>query len=529
SAGTYTVTVTDAKGCTATATVTITQPNVLTTSITKVDVSCNGGNNGSATVTPSGGTSPYTYQWSSGGGTAATTSNRSAGTYTVTVTDAKGCTATATVTITQPNVLTASITKVDVNCNGGNNGSATVTPVGGTSPYTYQWSSGGGTSATTSSRSAGTYTVTVTDAKGCTATATVTITQPNVLTASITKVDVNCNGGNNGSATVTPNGGTSPYTYQWSPGGGTAATTSNRSAGTYTVTVTDAKGCTATATVTITQPAALVASAGSDSPVCKGQTLNLTASGSINYSWSGPNLFTSTIQNPSITNVTSAANGIYTITVTNALGCSATATINVVIYDLPTPPTVTGASRCGVGSVTLTANGCVGGTIEWFDAQTGGNLVGTGITFATNPLTQSTFYFASCSTNNCSSPSRTAGLARINSAPNAELIPVNSTCIVDNPQNNAKLLLNRYRNDDQYSYNIGASYNSAIASAFVTIPSGGLVPASNLPNPTESSQAYTVRVKNVDGCTIDRTVLLTKQCEGCPQNYCPPATVTKTK
>ncbi|WP_207220075.1 immunoglobulin domain-containing protein, partial [Emticicia agri] len=369
------------------------------------------------------------------------------------------------------------------------------------------------------------------NANGCSATATTSVVinaLPTPTAGSNTPVCVGK------TLNLTASGGT---TYSWVGPNSYSSTNQNPSisnvtaanAGVYTVTVTNANGCSATATTSVVINALPTPTAGSNSPVCVGQTLNLTASGGTSYSWSGPNAYTSNNQNPSITNATSAANGIYTVTVTNSLSCSATATITVVIYDLPTPPIVTGASRCEAGSVTLTANGCIGGAIQWYDAETGGNLVGTGITFATNTLTQSTFYFASCFTNNCSSPSRTAGLARINSAPNAEVVAINSTCIVNNPQDNGKLLLNRYRNDDQYSYNIGPSYNSAIASAFITIPSGGLVPASNLPNPTGSSQAYTVRIKNIDGCTIDRTVSLTKQCEGCPQNYCPPATVLKTK
>ncbi|WP_337045176.1 Ig-like domain-containing protein, partial [Emticicia sp. 17c] len=258
--GTYTVTVTNAAGCTATATIAINQPANLTANVVGVNVKCNAGNDGSATVTASGGTGPYTYQWSPSGGTSATASSLTAGTYTVTVKDANNCSVTATVTITQPAVLTASVTGVNVKCNVGNDGSATVTASGGTGPYTYQWSPSGGTSATASSLTAGTYTVTVKDANNCSVTATVTITQPTALTRTITGINVKCNGGNDGSATVTASGGTGPYTYQWSPSGGTSATASSLTAGTYTVTVKDANNCSVTATVTITQPTVLTAS-----------------------------------------------------------------------------------------------------------------------------------------------------------------------------------------------------------------------------------------------------------------------------
>ena len=99
---------------------------------------------------------------------------------------------------------------------------------------------------------AGTYTVTVTDANGCKATATVAITQPPVLTATATGVNVKCFGAADGSATVTAVGGTPAYTYNWLPSGGTLATATGLTAGTYTVTVTDANGCRATATAAIT-------------------------------------------------------------------------------------------------------------------------------------------------------------------------------------------------------------------------------------------------------------------------------------
>ncbi|MEO7978604.1 T9SS type A sorting domain-containing protein, partial [Flavobacterium sp.] len=105
---------------------------------------------------------------------------------------------------------------------------------------------------------AGSYTVTVTDANGCTATRNYTITQPTAInTATGSQTNVSCNGGSNGSASVTPSGGTPGYTYSWSPSGGTAATATGLTAGSYTVTVTDANGCTATRNYTITEPAAI--------------------------------------------------------------------------------------------------------------------------------------------------------------------------------------------------------------------------------------------------------------------------------
>ncbi|MBN8861270.1 MAG: SprB repeat-containing protein, partial [Sphingobacteriales bacterium] len=109
-AGTWTCTITDANSCTKTQSVTITQPSVITSSVSsQTNVSCNGGSNGSATITASGGTGPYIYSWAPSGGTAATATGLAAGPYTVTITDANACTKTQSVTITQPAVITSGV------------------------------------------------------------------------------------------------------------------------------------------------------------------------------------------------------------------------------------------------------------------------------------------------------------------------------------------------------------------------------------------------------------------------------------
>ncbi|MFZ5554372.1 MAG: T9SS type A sorting domain-containing protein [Bacteroidota bacterium] len=165
SAGTYTVTITDANGCTSSQTANITEPSALASSISSsTNVLCNGGNTGSAAASATGGTSPYTYLWSNSQSTA-TATGLSAGTYTVTITDANGCTSSQTVMITQPTALSVSTTTTPSGCSD-STGTATATPSGGVTPYTYLWSNGQ-TLQTATSLPADIYTITITDANGC--------------------------------------------------------------------------------------------------------------------------------------------------------------------------------------------------------------------------------------------------------------------------------------------------------------------------------------------------------------------------
>jgi SprB repeat len=266
--GTYTVTVTDTRGCTGTASATVAQPTLITATPTITPVNCFGEASGTINLAVSGGTSPYTYLWNDG----VVTQNRTglvAGTYSVVVTDANGCTrSVSSISVTQPAAaLTLTSTVTNITCNGNNNGTATVTPSGGTTPYTYNWNgtpTGDGT-ATITGLATGNYSVTVTDARGCTAVRTVNITQPNPLTLTAAFVNPSCPPGvatlgNNGSITLTVGGGTTPYSYFWTASGGGIipsgqATSQNLTllvAGTYTVVVTDANGCTRTTSVTLT-------------------------------------------------------------------------------------------------------------------------------------------------------------------------------------------------------------------------------------------------------------------------------------
>jgi hypothetical protein len=316
-AGTYTVTVTDANNCTATISATVTQPSDLNLSISVTNAACFGGSDGTIDVTVTGGTTPYTYVWSDGPVTTQDRSGLAIGTYTVTVTDANNCTATISATVTQPTALNLSISVTNAACFGGSNGAIDLTVTGGTPAYTYDW--GGG--LTTQDRiglTAGLYTVTVTDANGCTAAYTVNVQQPAILVINPAITDVAC-GGNTGAISVGPISG---WTYLWSTGS-TAPSLSNLPVGTYTVTVSDANGCPTTLTTTLGMKLSIVATQPATCFAGATGSLDLTVtngSGDYTYQWSN---------GPITEDQSSLAPDTYTVTVTEALGCTATASATI--------------------------------------------------------------------------------------------------------------------------------------------------------------------------------------------------------
>jgi len=330
SAGTYTVTITDANNCSQTQTVVITQPGVLSANASSVAANCNS-NNGSTSVTASGGTGTLTYSWSSGS-TLTSATGLSAGTYTCTVTDVNSCTKTVTVSVSSTGGGTAGIqSSTNINCNGGNNGTATASSTGGTSPYTYSWNNGLSTSAATG-LSAGTYTCTVTDSLGCSATVSVSISQPAAMAVNPNSANTDC-GATNGTATANATGGTGAYTYSWS-NGATIQQATNLSAGTYTITVTDANGCTKTAATTVGTNGGPTANAGVNVTIVQGTSTVLNATGGGTYSWSPPlGLSCTNCQNPTASPTVTT---VYIVTVTDVNGCTATAAVTVVV-DIPCP------------------------------------------------------------------------------------------------------------------------------------------------------------------------------------------------
>ena len=325
--GNYTVTVTDGTGCIAISSAFVGMSGTgPTLSIISTDVSCFGETDGSAAVSPSGGTSPYTYLWSTGSNAAIIT-NLPAGTYSLQVTDNIGCTTNGVVTITEPSEIITIYTTVDPSC-GNSDGVASLLATGGTSPYAYQWDNGAGnqTTQTATGLAAGTFLVTVSDGVGCTDVVTVGLSNAGASTLTIVGSDVTCNGGNNGLASSAISGGTPPLTYSWS-NGSNSPNISGLIANTYTLTVTDSANCISVASVTISEPSVIIVSMSylnTSGTACDGMATATVSGGTppYTYQWDDPGTQTNAI-------AAGLCLGNYNVIVTDANSCSKTGSIYV--------------------------------------------------------------------------------------------------------------------------------------------------------------------------------------------------------
>ena len=347
-AGEYSVTVTDANGCTATASDEVSEPEELTSELTATDIHCNG-ETADITNTVEGGTTPYTYAWA-GGETTQNLDGVSAGTYSVTVTDYNGCSATASVEITQPDVLTTALTAGAIGCNGGTT-TITNTVEGGTESYVYHWNDNSN-EQNLDNVGAGTYSVTVTDQNGCAAESNVTITEPDELTSLLSAEPILCNGEMSNITNIVE-GGTEPYTYAWS----NAADTQNLegvASDTYGVTVTDANGCSVVASIEITEPEVLTTSLIAGSVLCNGGTTDITNTiegGTLPYTivWSNGD---------DTQNLTDITEGTYSVSVTDTNGCTAEASVTI------NEPDELSLSEVAESHVDVSGNGMSDGRVE---------------------------------------------------------------------------------------------------------------------------------------------------------------------
>ena len=499
--GTYTVTVTDANGCTITDDFTVNEPtDALASTITSTtDVLCNGGSTGEIDLSISGGTAPYTVLWNNGS-KSQDLSGISTGNYSVTITDANGCTTTNQATITQPsNVLTASLTnQTNVDCNGNSNGNLSVEGSGGTPPYTYSIDAG----ATDQSNglfenlSAGTYAILVTDSNNCNTTVNVSITQPTALGISISNVNnVECFGEATGDITIGVTGGTQPYSYSWS-NSSMSQNLNDVIAGTYTVNVTDANGCSISTNATITEPSTPLSINISkvDANTAQGCT-NGEATADVSggtppytYQWSA------SASNQTNANATNLPVGNHSVTVTDANGCQLTQSVIIVCVNTCdaqiTIGTITNilcvGDATGSGTVTASSNANPGATFTftWSNGQ-----VDSGVTSSTlNTVT--------------------AGVYDVSVTIEGTVCqPVEETISITEPIN--ALNITATSTDE-----LGPSTGDGTASATAT---GGVEPYTYLWSPggettqnisNLSAGTYSVTVTDANGCTDTATIVV---------------------
>jgi len=430
-AGTYTCTILDFNNCPKLVNVTILEPaSILDATTSFSNVTCNGGNNGYASVTASGGTPLYSYEWNTiPPQYSSTATNLIAGTYTCTITDANSCSINKTVIVGQPAIaLTGGLVSTPaLICDGASNGTATVNASGGTPGYSYSWNTTPvQTTATSINLAGGSYICTITDLSLCTYDVLVDIlSYPPPTTSNAGGIQNVCGLSTTLSAN-TPTTGTGVWSQVSGPASvlfgnpsSPTSTVSSTLAGTYVLqwTITNQPACPSSSSqVTIVFGPAVTASASSNSPVCTGNSLSLSCSISgATYSWSGPNSYTSNAQNPSISIAQLIHAGDYTVVVTGIPGgCPSTsATTHVDVYESAVAPQLLASSVISLcsddnGAIILTATGGSGNTLEWFDDFCGGNLIGTGNNLSLpSPLVTTTYYArwnsAFCGNSSCQS------------------------------------------------------------------------------------------------------------------------------
>ena len=377
--GTYTVTLTDFKGCTVSSNTQLVGPPELVLQLSNIqNESCASACDGSMTLTNSGGIPPYTISWSHPSIPPGTTmpGNLCPGAYTVTVSDSKGCSRTSSATILAAAAMSIQFTAVAPSCAGGQNGMLTAAGMGGTPPFQYLWSTNG-TTATIQNLGCGIYTVFVTDARNCLLSASDTLPCATPLQIdSIQAQPVRCFGEVNGRVSVFAKGGSGMLSYLWSdPNQQFDSTAVNLSPGVYTVTVSDANNCTATVSATVTEPPIISVPITPTHITCYGgnngsATANPTG-GIPPYQYNWSNLETT----PGISGLIA---GTYSLTVVDAYGCPHTSATTQITQ--PATPVQLIASQTSWacydssnGAALATANGSNGPpfTYIWSNGITG--------------------------------------------------------------------------------------------------------------------------------------------------------------
>lgn len=394
SSGQYSVTVTDTyNACSKSWYFEILQAPAVNVSLSKTDVTCFGQNDGTMTANVTGGTEPFSYNWSIPLHTE-TVTNLIPGTYSVTVTDNNQCTARATASIVEPTRFLYTISPNQGICRGTET-TITATATGGTEPYTYEWDDGttGIANRIVSPDSTSAYTVSVTDANGCTNTPQTTrviVSQPIVLNPEIQ--NILCHGECNGSAVLNIQGGIPPFTYTWES---TTDHIENLCAGSYAVSITDLYNCTGNTSFAITEPDTIYVATLSGPASCYGYSdgfVQADVTGGVHFSGEDDNYHYIWDDGQTTAHANMGA-GFHTVTVTDANGC---AHIGRTFVDQPEAIYVPDPIPNG-GTI------CLGETFHSYANATGGegpyefvwsgpdNFVWYGHNFTATPSTTSTY------------------------------------------------------------------------------------------------------------------------------------------
>ncbi len=502
-AGDWSVTITDFNGCDTTYTFTLVDPPVLVVDLVTTDNACFGDCAGTATATISGGIAPYTIQWQSVSGSVIATDTVAidslcAGDYVLLVTDANGCVNSTAFSITQATPIDAALTFTNETCFGPCDGTAAVSPTGGTGPYTYDWQpapgSGQGTDQVTG-LCAGTYTVTIADALLCDTTITFTILPYTPIDDNEVVSDVQCHGACDGSVVVAASGGIGSYGYVWTPvpanGQGNDQAT-GLCPGVYTLIITDGVGCDSTFTYTITEPDTLQVTVdlvvdASCADAADGAIDVTSAGGTPNYQfdWNGPNGFDAQTED-----IAQLAPGSYTLTVTDAHGC--TYTLGVTVNALVTVIADAGVdvNECAGVPIQLDGSASTGAmTYEWRDDQN--NVVGNTATVDLGAIAPGTHTFTlTVADGPCTA---------------TDQVTVN---ILDLPIANAGEDQTIFLGDQA---TLGGSPTGPVGSIYLWAPDS-LLSNATLPNPIAEPSVttwFTVQVTSPNGCVDVDSVLVT--------------------
>jgi gliding motility-associated-like protein len=367
-AGSYTVSITDQNNCQVVVSESFTDLGSPQLSVTSLqNIRCNGGTNGTISVTTVGGTGEIGIYWNQLSTAEPTVSALSAGVYTAISTDAIGCRDTLSVTITEPDSLHITLNSSNVKCFGGSDGWIEASVTGGTQPYAYNWSSGNSLSGLNSSLEVGFYELVLTDINGCQQSASANIGQPQSLSMLINSSPVRCYGGTDGRLTAQITGGVAPYQCIWN-NGSTRLINDSLAAGTYTITTTDSNGCVVGGLGTIRQPEPLQAYIGGNTSVCKGNSIRLQAAGSggtgsYSFLWQDNSMAESISLIPDSTTT-------FSVNVRDSNGCADQVQHQVIVFELP-PASLSSNQQtiCAEQCIVLEASLVPGASFTWTDEK----------------------------------------------------------------------------------------------------------------------------------------------------------------